>query len=93
MAQLQSSADFTMLTNALQNIAQALLRLRHYELALAYALAAVRLQAKPSQKALAVLAAAHMGHSMSSLYFLQLVRGCKPRCGQFAAVPLIAQAS
>jgi hypothetical protein len=81
MAQLQSSADFTMLINALQNIAQALLRLRHYELALAYALAAVRLQVHPSQKSLyrAAFAAAHVGHSMSSLYLLQLVRGCKPR--------------
>jgi hypothetical protein len=74
--QLQPTPAWTMLTNALQNIAQALLRLRHYELALAYALAAVRLQPAPSPKALfrATFAAAHMCQVMSSLYLLQLVR-------------------
>lgn len=76
LANLRDSPEGGLVFNALANIAQALLRLRRHELALCYALAAVRLQVSPSVKPLfrAAFAAAHMSQSMSSLYLLQLVR-------------------
>jgi hypothetical protein len=65
-----------LLGSVLGNIAQALLRLRHYELALAYAVAAMRVQPRPTLKVLyrGALAAAHLGQPSVSLYLLHRVR-------------------
>ena len=62
----------------MSNIASALLRLRHYGLALSYAMAATRFSPKPSPKALyrAAYAAAALHEPHAALYFLQQVRAC-----------------
>lgn len=63
----------------LSNIASALLRLRHYELALCYAVAATRLAPKPSAKALyrAAYAAAALHEARVALFFLHQVHFVK----------------
>ena len=70
-----------LIITCLQNIALAALRLRHFTLALAYALAAVRVAPRPTLKALyrAALAAAHLHEYICSLYLLKLVR-CTALC-------------
>ena len=63
------------LGSVLSNIAQALLRMRHDHLAIAYANAAVRVQPAPSAKSLqrAALAAARLDQFQAALYFLHQV--------------------